>query len=443
MGRLTDGYKQEKGTHTMHYIHVTDIPKGRRATYLRLVVADRPTKTQTCRVRFTVGGDQVNYPGGTSTKTSSLPTAKILFNSVVSTPNAKFMTADIKDFYLCTPMSHYEYMRIPVSTIPDDIFKRYDLAPLVHKAHVYVEIQRGMYGLPQAGRLANDALLPLLATNGYHQCEHTPGLFKHTARPVIFCLVVDDFGVQYVGKEHAQHLMDVIASGYKMTTDWTGTSHCGLSLAWDYDKRTVDLSMPSYVEHALQRFEHPKPTKAQDAPHTYNKPVYGAHQQFTTAPDTTDPLSATGTTRLQEIIGVLLYYGRAIDSMMLVALGTLSAAQSPKGTQATAKAATHLLNYAASHPDATIRYTASPMILHNHSDASYLSEAHARSRAGGYFFLSSDPDTDPHPPLNGAVHVISNIMPNVLASAAEAEVGALFHNGQEACPLCNTLNDMG
>jgi hypothetical protein len=200
--------------------------------------------------------------------------------------------------------------------------------------------------------------------------------------------------------------------------------------------------MPSYVEQALQGFEHPKPTNAQDAPHTYNKPVYGAHQQFTTTPDTTNPLSATGITRLQEIIGVLLYYGRAIDSTMLVALGTLPAAQS-KGTQATAKAAMHLLNYAASHPNATIRYTVSPMILHNHSDASYLSEAHARSRAGGYFFLSSDPDTDPHPPLNRAVHVISNIMRNVLASAAKAEVGALFQNGQEACPLRNTLNDMG
>jgi hypothetical protein len=82
---------------------------------------------------------------------------------------------------------------------------------------------------------------------------------------------------------------------------------------------------------------------------------------------------------------------------MLLALDTLSAAQ-PQGTQATANAAARLLNYAATHPGVTIHYNASTMILHNHSDASYLSEAQTRSRAGGYFFLSSDPDSDPYPP---------------------------------------------
>ena len=94
---------------------------------------------------------------------------------------------------------------------------------------------------------------------------------------------------------------------------------------------------------------------------------------------------------------------------MLVALGTLAAAQS-KGTQATAKAAVQLLNYAATHPEAIIRFHASQMILHVHSDASYLSETEARSRAGGFFFLSDHPDKNPNPPLNGAVHVVSSIM---------------------------------
>ncbi len=65
------------------------------------------------------------------------------------------------------------------------------------------------------------------------------------------------------------------------------------------------------------------------------------------------------------------------------------------------------------------------------------------SHAGGYFFRSSNPDMDPHPPLNGAIHVMSNIMRNVMASASKAKVGALFHNGQKACPLQNTLQEMG
>jgi hypothetical protein len=135
---------------------------------------------------------------------------------------------------------------------------------------------------------------------------------------------------------------------------------------------------------------------------------------------------------------------------MLVALGTLASAQT-KSTEATATAVTQLLNYCATHPDAILRYHASDMILHVHSDASYLSERNARSRAGGLFFLSTSPllptatplpDATP-PPLNGAIHVHSSIMSVVLSSATEAELGALFFNGKEAAMLRTTLADMG
>ena len=441
-GRLAQGYKNEKGTDTIKFIKITDIPHGRKATYLRLVASDRPNKAQTRRVRFTVGGDRIEYSGETSTKTAGLTTAKILFNSVLSTPKARFMTGDVKDFYLMTPMERKEYMRIPINIIPPQIIELYNLTPLIHNGFVYVEISKGMYGLPHAGRLANDALIIHLAANGYHQCEHTPGLFRHETRPIMFCLVVDDFGVQYVGREHAEHLMSVIGQKYKYTEDWSGTSYCGLTLDWDYENRTVDLSMPGYIANALQRFAHPPPTKPQDAPHRYAAPQYGVSQQLVDPPDTTAPLDPKEITTLQEIIGTLLYYGRAIDNTMLVALSSLAAAQS-KGTQATTKAAAHLLNYAATHPEATIRYHASDMCLHIHSDASYMSEPNARSRAGGFFFLSSHPDSTPTPLLNGPVHVVSNILRNVMSSVAEAEVGALFHNGQEACPIRTALVEMG
>jgi hypothetical protein len=86
------------------------------------------------------------------------------------------------------------------------------------------------------------------------------------------------------------------------------------------------------------------------------------------------------------------------------------------------------------------------MILHVHSNASYLFEPNARSRAGGLFFLSTMPSDNAataSPPLNGAIHITSSIMRNVLASATEAEVGALFYNCQEACMLRITLDEMG
>jgi hypothetical protein len=132
---------------------------------------------------------------------------------------------------------------------------------------------------------------------------------------------------------------------------------------------------------------------------------------------------------------------------MLVALGTLASAQT-KGTEATAQAITQLLNYCATHPDATVRYNASDMYLHVHSDASYLSETKARSRAGGIFFLSSAPLKNPKPdsqppPFNGAIHTHCSIMKSVLSSATEAELGALFFNAKDAVELRTTLEAMG
>jgi hypothetical protein len=189
------------------------------------------------------------------------------------------MTIDIKDFYLNNPMSRYEYMRIPLDVIPEDIIEQYGLRELAHNGYVYAEIRKGMYGLPQAGRIANDALVPYLERNGYMQSKHTHGLFTHTTRPTAFSLIVDDFGVKYVGKENAQHLIDTLSAKYKITTDWTGTLYCGITLKWDYTKRTVELSMPTYVAKALQRFQHELPIKPEDAPHTSVRPQYGAPVQ--------------------------------------------------------------------------------------------------------------------------------------------------------------------
>ena len=109
---------------------------------------------------------------------------------------------------------------------------------------------------------------------------------------------------------------------------------------------------------------------------------------------------------------------------MLVALGTLASEQS-EGTENTKQAAIHFLNYAATHPDAVVRFKKSGMQLHIHSDASYLSEPKARSRAGGFFFLDGKDNPDPNsppPPINGPVHILCEILRNVMASAAEAEL---------------------
>jgi hypothetical protein len=73
-------------------------------------------------------------------------------------------------------MESFEYMRIPITLIPQEIIDQYNLLPLVSDGHVYIEVQKGMYGLPQAGILANQLVARCLAIHGYHQTKFTPGL---------------------------------------------------------------------------------------------------------------------------------------------------------------------------------------------------------------------------------------------------------------------------
>jgi len=143
---------------------------------------------------------------------------------------------------------------------------------------------------------------------------------------------------------------------------------------------------------------------------------------------------------MMQITGTLLYYARAIDPTMHVALSTITSQQA-KVTGETATKIRHLLDYAATHPDATIRYRPSDMILKQHSDASYLSEAKARSRHARLFYLG-DIDADTIEENNGALLVTSTIMSNGMSSVAGNECGSLFNTCKEV-PIRITLDKMG
>jgi hypothetical protein len=113
-----------------------------------------------------------------------------------------------------------------------------------------------VWGLPQAGILANKQLRRKLAPFGYQECKNTPGLWYHETRPITFTLVVDDFGVKYISKEDVDHLIVSLQSNYTLTKDWTGNLYCGISLQWDYINRTVNISMPGYIRKKLQEYGH-------------------------------------------------------------------------------------------------------------------------------------------------------------------------------------------
>jgi hypothetical protein len=97
-------------------------------------------------------------------------------------------------------------MVINLSSLPQETIEKYDLIELSQDRKVYIEIQKGMYGFPQAGILTNELLQRNLAKDGYRPIPHTHGLWTHDTCPISFSLVVDDFGVKYVGREHAEHL---------------------------------------------------------------------------------------------------------------------------------------------------------------------------------------------------------------------------------------------
>jgi hypothetical protein len=224
------------GTNTLFFIPITTMPKDRKATYIRIVCADRhEIKDETQRVPFTVGGDQVNYPGAVSTKTATLATTKILINSVLSTEGAKYMTGDLKDFYLNTPIKRYEYVQIPIDIIPLISIIEHDLLPLVHNGYIYAKCRKGMYGLPQAGRIATkDRLKAFLVPKGYVPMPVTPGLWRHDKSNLAFTLVIDDFGIKYTNPQDVKDLMRMLNELYKVSKDWTGGRYCGLTLNWDY-----------------------------------------------------------------------------------------------------------------------------------------------------------------------------------------------------------------
>jgi hypothetical protein len=164
-------------------------------------------------------------------------------------------------------------------------------------------------------------------------------------------------------------------------------------------------------------------------------------------PDTTKPLTPT---QLKHVVRTFLFIARAVDYTMLVSLGTL-ASQQTSGMEATLEAMTQLLNNAATHPDPVVRFKHSDTQLKVASDASYLSETKAHSQAGRYFYLSNK---QPHPksppkvgnPLpenNGAIHVHCSILPMIVSSAAEAEIGGCYYNARDAAVLHMALEEMG
>ena len=143
--------------------------------------------------------------------------------------------------------------------------------------------------------------------------------------------------------------------------------------------------MPGYINKALTKYQHPKPVTPQHAPYKAAPIQYGARVQRVEV-DTTQPLTPKLIKHIQDIIGTLLYYAQVVDPTFLTALSAI-AAQQAKGIRAVVDACHQLLNYIATHPNASIRYKACNMVLLVHTDTSYLSNPGGKSRVAEHFYL--------------------------------------------------------
>jgi hypothetical protein len=165
-----------------------------------------------------------------------------------------------------------------------------------------------------------------LAPFGYYPARHTPGLWLHKTRPIAFSLVVDNFAIIYVGKQHADHLQNALLKSYELTTNWVAKVYLDTTLKGNYKNRTCDISMHGYVSNILSKFQHDAPKHPQHNLSRYVTPVYGAKTQYATK-DETPPLTTKQCLAIQKVTGSVLYYARAVDPTVLMPLNDIATEQ--------------------------------------------------------------------------------------------------------------------
>ena len=446
-GRLAQG--NDKGvlsTDTIDFIHKNEVPSNQDITYATFVLDYRPLKSEPHRVRITVGGDRLTYNADAGAPAANMLETKILVNSTISDAKqgARFMSADLKDFFLATPMEGNEYMKVPFKHFPPDIKQRYDLdSKVTESGHIFIKIKKGMYGLKQAAILAYNNMKKHLSKYGYRPILGTTGMWEHKTRKTKFCVCVDDFGIKYYNTEDLNHLLNSLRDNYKCTVDMEGKHYCGLTFYWNYKDGYVDVAMPGYVREALHRLGHKTKRFPQYSPHAHIPIRFGKKgaRQYATSPDNTPFLSPKDTKHIQSTAGSFLFYGRAIDNTILPALNEIASAQS-QPTELTRAKAQQLMDYLNTYPEAYIRYHASDMVMHVDSDAAYLVAPKAKSRIAGYYHLSDHPNATKHPKRNGAILVECKTLRHVVSSSAEAEVAGIFHNATTAVPIRHILESL-
>jgi hypothetical protein len=320
--------KRVAGTNTFFLIDYHDIPihKRKEICHTMVVCEVRLEKDDPDCTRITIGGNHICFPGDVGTNTVSLELVKLLLNSVLSCPGAHFSSMDIKNFYLDILMPDPEYVRIKIADIPLEFIEEYNLQGCNCDSWIYFKIHQGCYGLPQASILANDLLRSHILAEGYYKAESTPGLWNHKWRPIQFCLIVDDFGVENVGLEYFSHLRNVLKKFHGVQFNMAGNKFASIDIKWDF---AIPISVASVCPATSRTFSsslnipiQPNPVSCDTnacqspmvlRPNSPQRPILQSN------------LTYTKKCRIQEIVGLLLYYAQAVNNKLLVALSAIAA----------------------------------------------------------------------------------------------------------------------
>ena len=125
---------------------------------------------------------------------------------------------------------------------------RKNYSRLARNEQVYIKIKKGAYRLKQAAMLAYINLINNLKKDGYSLIPHTDKYWHHEKYPMMFCLCANDFRVKYFEKRDLNHLITLLLKNYKISTDYSGTNYCGLTIEWIYADGYEDVSVPNYIQ---------------------------------------------------------------------------------------------------------------------------------------------------------------------------------------------------
>ena len=380
----------------------------------------------------------------------TIQTVKLMLNSAVSTPHMALATIDINDFYIMHDADKINpaFIKCRNGKLPERTRVWLGTAHLPTSAILVFKTEKVMHGQAEAGKVSQDACNDHLRTHGYIETQ-TSCLFKSIdlTNSIRFCEWVDDFLILYDTRTNQlQDFARILKLKYPFKMNPTATSYLGYQINMyrhpsDSMQDYLDISMPNYAQNGLAKLKF-TPTRHPKSPSSYVQVIYSKHPQLEEE-DKSPAASPSDKLYLQTAIGIFRYFAEAVAPLLIVPFSKISSQQASP-TKNTMQQLERILNWISDHPNSAIRYHPSNMQLCIHSDASYLSEANSRSRAAGFFTCGRPYFTSADNPfkINGAVHILSKTIKNVVRGAYEAEYASMFLNASDAISLRTALNDL-